>query len=219
MGNTELRLAKLQAAICYVLLFLACTNCYVDVEVLLQGTPGSSIVTVTVEGSGFWGSTVDGENHAGGFGGWSGDFLGTDFDGPIANTDVDGTLALFGLIELNNDGEIVSNLRLFLDSDGMGNDDLSFQADTIYDTVIGQPYSISGQAVFDVQEIIGLDDPFEVTWDDIILGTYSAGNATFGHDFGSISITLVNVPEPSTACFLIALVTHFFARRSRNLVG
>jgi hypothetical protein len=170
----------------------------------LQGTPGSSIVTISISGSGTW--AVSGTTNLVSYaGGWSGDFANSD----LAVDTIDPAPLLSGGLTLNNNGTNIALTSVLIDDDGAGGvDDFSLVASSGFLSIAGTAYTFSGAATFSLAQLGNPDLGSSVTFDDLSTGIFTSttGSSTL-HDAGGISLTISAVPEASPMiCLSLAAV-------------
>lgn len=202
---------------------LAMVPARADLVVEITGQPGSSIIWVTISGSGTWQADDLGFIVGNGIG-WSGDFAGDDLGSLDAF--VDAAPILTGALTLDNAGTLVNLTSLILDSDGasFGADDFALLAlGNSVSVLENQAYSFSGTASFDLGTLGDPDLGALATFDDLSIGTFVTTDPTAfpdGLDVGSVTLQIsavAGVPEPSAALLGVVVAGLAALGRLRSL--
>ncbi len=173
----------------------------------LEGISGSSIISMTIEGSGDWTDSIteDVILHPE----LDNNFAGLNLDvgrGNLNPLDTD-WISLNSSFILNNNGTVIIFDRIYIDDDrNPGDDDLSLGTSFgAFTSTIDTPWSIATQTVtFDIS---AMGDPDSgATFDDLGLGSYISYANTDGHGTGELTLTVATshepIPEPTTVALL-----------------
>ena len=182
------------------------------ITVDIEGTPGSTLLNITVSGGGTWNGNYSSDRMGWG-GGWDGDFL----DDSVQNEPgisggsqpVEG-----GNITINSNGTLFQLIEISFDSDtdSENGDDFALVFQSAINTTIGTPFTISGSVLFDLESI----GP-NFTFDDFKVGTYTApAPVESSRPTTDITLNLVSVPEPSTAMLICGFSVFGLFRRNRS---
>ena len=170
------------------------------ITVIINGSPGSSLVNISVSGSGTWQDSKNDDDVGWGTN-WSSDFIADTVQSGVGLNLGDGAALSSGQITLINNGSPLNVDSLNFDSDGTGGgDDFVFLFSPGINVVTGETYSISGSGTFDLSLMEA-----GASFDDLNPGIYT-------NNFGLTPITLNIIPEP-TSVFLITLGTLPFLTR------
>lgn len=205
-----------------ILTFCSLTNFFLVLEsygtvfITMTGVPGSSIVTISVSGSGVW---IEGDQPLGqvapaddvGWGGaWSGDFA-DGFDSGAGLNRGDGAPLVSGAIIMVVDEGTFPISEINFDSDNsFGGDDIGFSIDPQYFPQVGGSYSFSGSGLFDLNAM----EP-GVSFDNFTPGTYTTPGGVGNLGSTSASLTIVSVPEPQSFAILSLGCLTVLLRRCR----
>ncbi|WDE95597.1 hypothetical protein PQO03_07670 [Lentisphaera profundi] len=155
------------------------------------GEAGSSIIEVSVEGSGTWAQNgrdddINGQTY------WSDEIVGSNLAIKTSSSYSNAAKPLSGNITLINNGSKIGDLAFFVADDPGRHDDITLISKTKFISKFGESYRLTGKATFDLNEMGGsMYRGINATFDDLKIGTFTCTNTGENeHDFGTYTVII-----------------------------